>query len=290
MGGRYHRRAFLKRRRNHDAGPRSEPEPFARHRVRALRPASARHRARSLGPSPSPSPGTSPSPSPSPQPSCNPIANASMTIAGGGGPFNPTSLTINAATRVTWTNVGNNRARVRDVNHDFLDSDDLEPGQSYSFTFCVPGTYQIEDHRGSATATIVVTGRPARTSPSPHRTASPFASTEPERFTEPNRHRRARSPSPSQVASPSPSRLHRERAHRLHRERAHRPSPGTSPSPSPGRAFTEPIAFTGTEPIALTEREPSPSPSLTGQAHRRALPRSRLISRLASEWKLAKAS
>ena len=109
-----------------------------------------------------------------------------MTIAGGGGPFNPTSLTIAVATRVTWTNVGNSRARVRDVNHDFLDSDDLQPGQSYSFTWCVPGTYQIEDHRGSARATIVVTGTGPSPSPSPGISPSP-------------------SPSPSPGTSPSPS-------------------------------------------------------------------------------------
>lgn len=93
-----------------------------------------------------------------PQPGCNPTGTASMTISGGGGPFNPTSLTINAGTQVTWTNTGNDRARVRDVNHNFLDSGDIQPGQSYAYTFCLPGTYQIEDARGSARATIVVTG------------------------------------------------------------------------------------------------------------------------------------
>ncbi len=92
-----------------------------------------------ISPSPSPSPGISPSPSPSPGPSCSPIANASMSISGGGGPFNPTSLTINPSTRVTWTNVGNNRARVRDVGHVVFDSGDLDPGQAFSFTFCVSG-------------------------------------------------------------------------------------------------------------------------------------------------------
>lgn len=72
-----------------------------------------------------------------------------MTIAGGGGSFNPTSLTIVARTQVTWTNVGSSWARVRDVNHSFLDSDDLHPGQPYSFTFCAGGTFRIEDHRGA---------------------------------------------------------------------------------------------------------------------------------------------
>ena len=39
-------------------------------------------------------------------------ATANVAIAGGGGSFNPFSLTVNAATRVTWTNTGNSRARV----------------------------------------------------------------------------------------------------------------------------------------------------------------------------------
>jgi len=168
-----------------------------------------------ISPSPSPSPGISPSPSPSPGPSCSPIANASMTISGGGGPFNPTSLTINPATRVTWTNVGNDRARVRDVAHTFLDSGDFDPGQSFSFTWCVPGTYQIEDARGSATATIVVTGTGPSPSPSPGTSPSPSPSpgTSPSPSPSPGT---SPSPSPSPGTSPSPS-----------------PSPGTSPSPSP---------------------------------------------------------
>ena len=111
-------------------------------------------------PSPSPSPSLSPSPSPNPQPGCVATATQNVTIAGGGGSFSPFSLTINAATRVTWTNVGNDRARVRDVDHNFLDSDDLQPGQSYSFTFCVSGTYQIEDARSGVRSTITVVGGP----------------------------------------------------------------------------------------------------------------------------------
>ena len=172
------------------------------------------------GPSPSPSPGISPSPSPgispspspgispspSPGPSCSPIANASMSISGGGGPFNPTSLTINPGTRVTWTNIGNNRARVRDVNHILFDSGDLEPGQTFSFTFCVSGSFGIEDARSSASAIIFVTG--VGPSPSPGTSPSPSPGTSP-------------SPSPGTSPSPSPG-------------TSPSPSPGTSPSPSPG--------------------------------------------------------
>src|SRR5688572_7518015 len=138
-------------------------------------------------PSPSPSPSASPSPSPSPMPGCAFTNTANVTIAGGGGAFTPFSLTINAATRVTWTNTGNSRARVRDVDHNFLDSDDLNPGQSFSFTFCVSGTYQIEDARSGVRSTItVVGGADPSPSPSPLPTASP-------------------SPSPSPGTSPSPS-------------------------------------------------------------------------------------
>ena len=147
-----------------------------------------------------------------------------MTIAGGGGSFNPTSLTINASTRVTWTNVGTSRARVRDVNHSFLDSDDIQPGQSYSFTFCLPGTYQIEDQRGSAHATIVVTG----TAPSPSPGTSP-------------------SPSPEHVAEPEPRHIAK-------------PKPGTSPSPSPGTS-PSPSPSTSPSPSPGTSPSPSPQPS-----------------------------
>ena len=59
---------------------------------------------------PEPSPNASPSPSPSPQPNCAVTGTANVAIAGGGGSFNPFSLTINAGTRVTWTNTGNSRA------------------------------------------------------------------------------------------------------------------------------------------------------------------------------------
>ncbi len=109
-------------------------------------------------PTPSPSPALSPSPSPSPQPGCNVVATASVTISGGGGSFNPFSLTIDAGTQVTWTNVGNSRARVRDVDHTFLDSDDLQPGQSFSFTFSAAGEYPyLCKLHPTMTAVVIVT-------------------------------------------------------------------------------------------------------------------------------------
>ena len=44
MGGRNYRGAFLKRRRNHDASPRSEPEPLARYQPESF----ARHQPESF--------------------------------------------------------------------------------------------------------------------------------------------------------------------------------------------------------------------------------------------------
>src|SRR5687767_11958604 len=185
------------------ADPSPSPSPFP---TASPSPSPSPSPGTSPSPSPSPSPGVSPSPSPSPgpQPTCDVTAISSVAITGGGGPFNPSLLTINAGTRVTWTNVGNSRARVRDIDHNFLDSDDLEPGQSFAFTFCVSGTFQIEDARSNARATISVIGG-ANPSPSPSPSPSPGTSPSP-------------SPSPSPGTSPSPSPS---------------PSPSASPSPSP---------------------------------------------------------
>jgi hypothetical protein len=56
---------------------------------------------------------------------------------------------------------------VRDLDHNLVDSDDLQPGQSYSFTFCGARSVQIGDHRGSAWATITVTSSPVTPTPTP---------------------------------------------------------------------------------------------------------------------------
>ncbi|MEO5722034.1 MAG: hypothetical protein ABIR71_11255, partial [Chthoniobacterales bacterium] len=78
---------------------------------------------------------------------------------------------------MTWTNTGNSRARVRDVGHVLLDSDDLYSGQSYSFTFCSGGTYLIEDQRSGARSTISVNG--GGPTPTPSASPSPTASPSP---------------------------------------------------------------------------------------------------------------
>ena len=91
-----------------------------------------------------------------PQPSCNPTGSITIYVNESG--FNPSSATVAAGTRVTWTNNGTGRHRVRDTNHTFLDSDDIYPGQSFSYTFCNPGTVYYEDSRSGRTAVLYVTG------------------------------------------------------------------------------------------------------------------------------------
>ncbi len=51
----------------------------------------------------------------------SPTAAVSITDSA----FVPSTLTVSAGTQVTWTNDGTRRHRVRDVNHNLFDSDDL---------------------------------------------------------------------------------------------------------------------------------------------------------------------
>jgi len=54
--------------------------------------------------------------------------------------YSPAALTISAGETVTWTNSG---SEVHTVTADDYSwgTEDLEPGQSYSYTFTTPGTY-----------------------------------------------------------------------------------------------------------------------------------------------------
>jgi plastocyanin len=93
-----------------------------------------------------------------PQPGCTPSFNAAISITDSS--FNPSSITVAPATRVTWTNNGTRRHRVRDINHVLFDSDDLQPGQSFSYVFCTPGTYEYEDARDGFRGVVIVSGTP----------------------------------------------------------------------------------------------------------------------------------
>jgi len=75
----------------------------------------------------------------------------------------PALLTIDTGTTVTWTNRDDERHRMRSKDGPVrFDSQNLEPGESFSFTFTVEGTYPYYDHRGRDDAayfgTIVVGG------------------------------------------------------------------------------------------------------------------------------------
>jgi hypothetical protein len=102
-------------------------------------------------------PGTGTPGTGTPVPGCQPIADVAISIVPGGG-FVPPSITVNPGTRVTWTNNSGSRARVRDINHVLFDSGDLEPGQSFSYIFCNPGTYQYENQRAGTTGVVIVLG------------------------------------------------------------------------------------------------------------------------------------
>ncbi len=77
--------------------------------------------------------------------------------------FNPNPVTINPGDSITWTNNGTRRHRVRDAAHNLFDSSDLNPGQSFSFTFNQSGTIPYLDERDGFTGTINVTGTPGPT-------------------------------------------------------------------------------------------------------------------------------
>ncbi len=70
--------------------------------------------------------------------------------------FSPSSLTVKAGTKVTWTNNDSVTHTVTEGNGAF-NSGDLAPGSSFSFTFSKAGTYSYHcSIHPSMTATIVV--------------------------------------------------------------------------------------------------------------------------------------
>lgn len=72
-------------------------------------------------------------------------ATAAVTI---GSSLSPRSLTVVPGTTVTWRNADSERHRIRTTSAPVeLDSNDLESGESWSFTFRTAGTYRYVDHR-----------------------------------------------------------------------------------------------------------------------------------------------
>ncbi|MEO5951884.1 MAG: cupredoxin domain-containing protein, partial [Chloroflexia bacterium] len=92
--------------------------------------------------------------------------------------FVPNDVTIAPGTMVTWTNNNGTRARVRDSGHVMFDSSDLNPGQSYSYTFVTSGVITVVEERGGFTSVVRVTGTaPTGTPGTPGGTTTPGATT-----------------------------------------------------------------------------------------------------------------
>lgn len=70
--------------------------------------------------------------------------------------FRPATLTIAVGDTVTWTN-SDSMPHTATSEDDAFDSGNLDEGQSFSFTFTAPGTYDYRcDYHSEMTGTIVV--------------------------------------------------------------------------------------------------------------------------------------
>jgi plastocyanin len=71
--------------------------------------------------------------------------------------FQPATLSIGVGTTVTWTNAGTNLHTLTSADGLF-ESGVLQPGQTFSYTFSQPGTYQLicRQHRLNGMAAKVI--------------------------------------------------------------------------------------------------------------------------------------
>ena len=77
-----------------------------------------------------------------------PSVDASTVTVHLGDSLTPRTLTVAPGTTVRWSNESGNRYRMRSRTGPVeFDSGNIEPGESYSFTFTVPGTYPYLDDR-----------------------------------------------------------------------------------------------------------------------------------------------
>jgi plastocyanin len=83
-----------------------------------------------------------------------------QTIKIGDNFFMPASVSVPAGTTITWMHTGRVTHNVLSIDLTGLRSADLQPGDSYSYTFKTPGTftYYCSYHEGMS-ATITVTNR-----------------------------------------------------------------------------------------------------------------------------------
>jgi plastocyanin len=94
-------------------------------------------------------------------------ATATVTIDS---TLHPRSLTVTPGTTVIWRNADADRHRARTTSAPVeLDSNDLESGESWSFTFRAAGTYRYVDHRNEDDSaywgTVTVSGSSATPAP-----------------------------------------------------------------------------------------------------------------------------
>jgi plastocyanin len=81
--------------------------------------------------------------------------------------FQPASLEVAAGTTVTWTNTGQEK-HTATADDGTFDSKNLQPGESFSYTFDTPGTYAYHcEIHPQMTGTIVVTGGAGAATPVP---------------------------------------------------------------------------------------------------------------------------
>lgn len=85
-----------------------------------------------------------------------PQANASVSITDNG--LNPSTLNVTPGTTVTWTNNSSEERRIDETSNHIFRSDDLEPGDTFSYTFSTPGTFYYEEDRDDFQGTIIVSG------------------------------------------------------------------------------------------------------------------------------------
>jgi len=79
------------------------------------------------------------------------LAAAGTTTVTVGAALSPPDLTVPPGTTVTWSTTDSRRHRIRSTAGPAeFDSDDIDPGGSWSFTFTTPGTYSYVDHRNES--------------------------------------------------------------------------------------------------------------------------------------------
>ncbi len=87
-------------------------------------------------------------------------AALSLTVEITDNRFQPAALSVKAGTTVTWVHTGQVTHNIVSVQLTDLRSPDLRPGDRYSYTFTVPGTYTYYcSYHDGMSATITVTNR-----------------------------------------------------------------------------------------------------------------------------------